>query len=192
MEEAEAAGAKLRKQFFDVRNLEGSHFLDSKGKQKLVTSEEFSKRPEDLAYFVFLVNVDPTVVDTRIIQESLSTGFSLKLPLSVYDVTMDTVIKELRKRRIDRNGTTGLNKLIGSADLIVLSSLKKALFGTIDPGMTGGGGVGSTTPPSPGRSPTAGGTAPATPAALASQAMGQAPQSPKMSRLMRNNSNVST
>jgi len=134
MEEAEAAGAKLRKEFFDVRNLEGSHFLDSKGKQKVVTSEEFSKRPEDLSYFVFLVNVDPTVVDTRIIQESLSTGFSLKLPLSVYDVTTDTVIEELGKRRIDRNGTTGLNKLIGSADPNVLASLKKALFGPIDPG----------------------------------------------------------
>lgn len=141
---------------------------------------------------MFLVNVDPTVVDTRIIQESLSTGFSLKLPLSLYDVTTDTVIEELGKRRIDRNGTTGLNKLIGSADPNVLASLKKALFGTIGPGTTGGGGLGSNTPPSPGGSPAAGGTAPATPAASASQAMGQASQSPKMSRLMGNKSNVST
>ena len=113
-----------------------------------------------MSYFVFLVNVDPTVVDTRIIQESLSTGFSLKLPLSVYDVTTDTAIEELRKRRIDRNGTTGLNKLIGSADPNVLASLKKALFGPIEPGMTGGEGVGSSTPSSPGGSPTAKGTAP--------------------------------
>jgi len=103
--------------------------------------------------------------------------------LSVYDVTTDTVIEELGKRRIDRNGTTGLNKLIGSADPNVLASLKKALFGPIDPaGMMGGGGVGSHTPPSPGGSPTAGGTTPATPAASASQAMGQASQSPKCSR----------
>jgi len=129
MEEAEAAGAKLRREFFDIRNLEGSHFLDSKGKQEVVTSEEFSNRPELLSYFVFLVNVDPKVVDTRIIQESVSTGFSLKLPMSVYNATTDKVVEELGKRRSDRNGTTGLSKLVGSADPNVLASLKKALFG---------------------------------------------------------------
>ena len=52
MEEEEAAGARLRRDFVYVKNLEGSHFLDSKGKQKIVTLEEFSKRPEDLSYFV--------------------------------------------------------------------------------------------------------------------------------------------
>jgi len=30
MEEAEGAGDKLRRDFFDIRNLKGSHFLDSK------------------------------------------------------------------------------------------------------------------------------------------------------------------
>jgi len=47
---------------FDVRNLEGYHFLNSKGKQKSVKSDELSKRPEDLSYFIFLVNVDPQVL----------------------------------------------------------------------------------------------------------------------------------
>ena len=151
MEEAEAAGAKLRKDFFNVRNLEGSHFLDIKGKQKVVTSEEFSA----LSYFVFLVNVYPTVVDTRIIQESLSTGFGLKLPLTMYNTTTDTVVEELRNRRIDRNGTTGLSKLVGSADLDVLASLRKVLFGgggveTINPGLTNAVGAGTIAPASPG------------------------------------------
>jgi len=36
MEEAEATGERLKKELFMVENLEGSHFMDSKGKTKAV------------------------------------------------------------------------------------------------------------------------------------------------------------
>lgn len=42
MEEAEEAGEKLRRWIFLVDNLEGLHFLDSKGKQKHITSDELN------------------------------------------------------------------------------------------------------------------------------------------------------
>jgi hypothetical protein len=37
MEEVEATGEKLRSELFMVANLEGQHFMDSKGKAKSVT-----------------------------------------------------------------------------------------------------------------------------------------------------------
>jgi len=179
--------------FFNVRNQEGSHFLDSKRKQKSVTSDEFSKRPEDLSYFVFLVNVDPKkVVGDRISQqESISTGSSLKLPLSIYDITMDTVIEDLGKCRTDRIDSTSLNKLVlGSVALSFLQSLRKVLFKKeieeagdteTDTGMSAGNPA--TTPPG---SPT-GTSTPATTSAR-NQVMGQPSASPKMARLMGNTS----
>jgi len=40
MEEAEGAGERLRREIFRMDNLEGQHFLHSKGKHKHVTSDE--------------------------------------------------------------------------------------------------------------------------------------------------------
>ena len=37
-----------------VENLEGSHFMDSKGKTKSVSSDKLEDRPEDLTYFAFM------------------------------------------------------------------------------------------------------------------------------------------
>jgi len=132
MEEAEGAGERLRKEIFCVDNLEGQHFLDSKGKQKDVTSEELSLRPGDLSYFAFLCNVNPKEVDKRIVQEQLSISFSLKLPLSLYDTSKDMVVEELWKRssrKADRKGAVGLGKLIGQkGNQDEYESVQKALF----------------------------------------------------------------
>ena len=132
MEEAEGAGERLRKEVFCVDNLEGQYFLDSKGKHRDVTSEELSLRPEDLSYFAFLCNVNPKDVDKRIVREQLSVSFSLELPLSLYDTSMDMVVEELWKRassKADRKGALGLGKLIGQrGDQDEYDSVQKALF----------------------------------------------------------------
>ena len=132
MEEAEGAGTRLRKEIFCVDNLEGQYFLDSKGTHKEVTSEESSLRPEDLSYFAFLCNVNPKDVDKRIVREQLSVSFSLELPLSLYDTSMDMVVEELWKRassKADRKGALGLGKLIVQrGDQDEYDSVQKALF----------------------------------------------------------------
>jgi len=173
-----------------VRNLKGYHFFDSKGKQKAVTSDKFSKRQENLSNFVFLVNIDPKVVDDRISQECLSMGFSLKLPSSIYDITTDTVIEDLGKHRTDRSDSTSLNKLVGSVAPGLLHSLRNFLFGeeieeagdiVMDTGASAGD-------PATTLSGTPAGTS--TPAATTTknQAMGQTSAKPKMARLMGNTS----
>ena len=181
MEEAEGAGVRLMGEFFDIRNLEGSHFLDSRGKQRAVTSDELKNRPEDLSYFVFLASIDPRVVDTRITQEDFSTGFSLKLPLSMYDVTTGKVVEELGKRRsIERKGESGLSKLVGKSNPDVMQSLRKSLFAGGANGNSGDEAEDDSSSESP----------PATPASgnSAARTLGPTSRSPKMDRLLGTNS----
>jgi len=133
-----------------------------------------------------LVNVDPKVVHDRINQESLSMGFSLKLPLSVYDITTGQAIEDLGNCRSDKSDSTGLNQLVGNVAPGLLQSLRKVLFekevkeaGDVATDTGALAGDPSTTPPgTPGRTSTPA----STPAR--NQAMGQTSASPKMARLM--------
>jgi len=97
MEGAEATGERLKKDLFVIENLEGSHFMDSKGKKKAITSDKLEDRPEDLTYFAFLCNVEPKEMDEMILQEHLAVNFSLKLPLSIYDNDTDTIVENIGK-----------------------------------------------------------------------------------------------
>jgi len=130
MEEAEATGEKLKKELFMVENLEGSHFMGSKGKTKSVSSDKLEDRPEDLTYFAFMCNVEPQDVDERILQERLAVNFSLKPPLSIYNVDGDKIIETLGKRshKKSRSGAKGLEKLVGMKDEEKLGSVRKDLF----------------------------------------------------------------
>ena len=131
MEEAQATGEKLKRELFMVENLEGQHFMDSKGKIKPVSSDKLDERPEDLTYFAFMCTVEPQDVDERILQERLAVNFSLKLPLSIYDTDEDKIIETLGKRsshKKSRNGAKGLDKLVGMRDEGNLGSVKKSLF----------------------------------------------------------------
>ena len=130
MEEAEATGEMLKKEVFMVENLEGYHFLDSKGKTKTVVSDKLKDRPADISYFTFLCNVNPKVIDKRILQDHLSISFSLKLPLSIYDTTTKSIVESIGKRsgKKDRSGATGLSKLVGATVEETFESLQKDLF----------------------------------------------------------------
>jgi len=73
--------------------------MDSKGKNKAATSEKLEDRPEDFTYFAFLCNIEPKDVDVRILQEHLAVSFSLKLPLSIYDVNADAIVETINNSR---------------------------------------------------------------------------------------------
>jgi len=77
-----------------------------------------------------MYNVKPQDVDERILQEHLAVNFSLKLPLSIYDVDEGKIIETLSKRshRKSRSGTKGLDKLVGNKDGDKLGSVRKDLF----------------------------------------------------------------
>lgn len=178
MEEAEATGEKLKKELFMIENLEGSHFMDSKGKTMSVSSDKLEDRPEDLTYFAFMCNVEPQDVDKRILQEHLAVNFSLKLPLSIYDVDEDKILETLGKRshRKSRSGAKGLDKLLGMQDDENLGSVRKDLFRQ-------GEEEGDETPESPARDGTTLGQ-------QGTSDTGLSTLSPKMSRLMGSKASI--
>jgi len=136
MEEVKATGESLKKELFMIENLEGSHFMDSKGKTKAVSLDKLEDRSEDLTYFAFMCNVEPQDVDERILQERLAVNFSLKLPLSIYDVDEDKIVETLGKcsHRKSRSRAKGLDKLVGNKDEEKLGSVRKDLFRQSDNG----------------------------------------------------------
>lgn len=104
---------------------------NSTGKARTVLSDKLEDRPEDLSFFKFLCNVDPKAIDNRILQEQLSISFSLKLPLSIYVTTTQSIVESIGKRsgKNDRSGATGLSKLVGATgDNAAFGSVQKDLL----------------------------------------------------------------
>ena len=116
MEEAESAGQLLRREFFNIRNLDGSHFLTGKGKRMDPTSDSLKDRPVDLMYFAFVCSINPKKLDARMEQDPFDINFCLKLPQSVYDVKNDRVVEDLGRKRhagTAKSAAKGLSKLLG-------------------------------------------------------------------------------
>ena len=75
-------------------------------------------------------DVDERILQERLLQERLAVNFSLKLPLSIYDVDKDKILETLGKcsHKKSRSGAKGLDKLVGMKDEEKLGSVRKDLF----------------------------------------------------------------
>ena len=142
-EEAENAGEKLRQEFFDIRNLDGSYFMTSKGMEEAAKNEKLQDRPRNLTYFTFLCIIDPKLADSIMTHASLAASFILRLPQSIYNKDSNKVIEKIEEHSVrkTRDDATGLDKLVGED---VLYSVQSNLFGGGSEGTYG-------EPPSPAR-----------------------------------------
>ena len=76
--EAETAADSIRDSIFNVGNMIGVGFLNSKGKPVTITDPDH--RPDDITYFTFRTTVNPHLVDTRAPDSVHLFEFSLRLP----------------------------------------------------------------------------------------------------------------
>ena len=91
--EAEEVAQAVRKEIFNVNNLEGHSFMNSFGAMmKGIHSYNVDQRPADLTYMGFCCDIDgKDRVDERIMQNAQSFLFSLKFPQMTYDTSTKTV-----------------------------------------------------------------------------------------------------
>ena len=76
--EAETAADSIRDSVFNVDNMTGVGFLNSKGKPVTITDPDH--RPDNITYFTFRATVNPILVDKRAPDSVHYFEFSLRLP----------------------------------------------------------------------------------------------------------------
>lgn len=79
--EAKSIADKIYNAFFDVINLEGRGFFNSRGKEVIFKNAHTKNRPAGLDYFRFISTVNPATIDKRLQQETpVTIEFDLPLP----------------------------------------------------------------------------------------------------------------
>ena len=76
---------------YNINNLNASAFLIATGKQVQLKSEKVSDRLEGKSFFRFFYNLDPSLIDPRIVQTPTFFSFCLRLPQHRYFSKEDRV-----------------------------------------------------------------------------------------------------
>jgi len=76
---------------YDINNLNASAFLTATDKQVQLKSEKVNDRPEVILFFRFSYNLDPSSIDTRIVQKPTFFSFCLRLPQHRYFTKEDRI-----------------------------------------------------------------------------------------------------
>jgi len=91
---------------YNIDNLNASAFLTSTDKQAHLASEKLEDRPDNVTFFRFSYNLDPSSVDKRINQKPTFFSFCLRLPQHKYYKKEGTVEEifhpQLRRSRVNQ------------------------------------------------------------------------------------------
>jgi len=108
---------------YNIENLNTSAFPTSTGKQAHLASEKLKDRPDNVTFFRFSYNLDPSSMDKRIKQKPTFFSFCLRLPQHKYYKKEGTVKEIFSPATKQKPGKSKMTGLVGKV-------LKVNLFGS--------------------------------------------------------------